>query len=86
MVYLIIAIALAIAGFLAFSKKLNSSSAWRATLTPLASIMGSGFLVCAPLIGGIAGPASLFFMIGLLVVAYCVGEVIRYNIQYFEPV
>lgn len=84
--YLIIAIALTVAGFLAFSKKLNGSSAWRATLTPLASIMGSGFLVCAPLIGGIAGPTSLFFMIGLLVVAYCVGEAIRYNIQHFEPV
>lgn len=84
--YLIIVIALAVAGILAFSKKLNGSSAWRATLTPLASIMGSGFLVCAPLIGGIAGPTSIFFMLGLLVVAYCVGEAVRYNIQHFEPV
>ncbi len=48
--------------------------------------MGSGFLVCAPLIGGIAGPTSIFFMVGLLVVAYCVGEAVRYNIQHFEPV
>ncbi|MFC4992109.1 hypothetical protein [Rubritalea tangerina] len=83
---LIIAIALSVAGFLAFSKKLNTSSAWRATLTPLASIMGSGFLVCAPLIGGIAGPWSLFFMIGLLLVAYAVGACIRFNIRHFEPI
>lgn len=48
--------------------------------------MGSGFLVCAPLIGGIAGPWSLLFMIGLLAVAFCVGEAIRYNIRYFEPI
>lgn len=84
--FLIIAIALVVAGSLAFSKSLNQSSAWRATLTPLASIMGSGFLVCAPLIGGIAGPWSIFFMIGLLIVAFCVGEAIRYNIRYFEPI
>lgn len=71
---------------LAFSRKLRGSSQWRATLTPLASIMGSGFLVCAPLIGGIAGPLSLLFMVALLVMAYCVGEAIRYNIRYFEPV
>ena len=84
--FLIVAIALCVAAILAFSRKLNASSAWRATLTPLASIMGSGFLVCAPLIGGIAGPWSLLFMLGLLIVAFCVGEAIRYNIQHFEPI
>lgn len=83
---LIVLIALSVAAFLAFSKKLSGSKTWKATLTPLASIMGSGFLVCAPLIGGIAGPWSVLFMLILLVMAYCVGEVVRYNIRYFEPI
>lgn len=82
----IVLIALVVAGLLAFSKRLRASKAWKATLTPLASIMGSGFLVCAPLIGGIAGPWSVFFMLILLAMAYCVGEALRYNIRHFEPI
>jgi hypothetical protein len=41
----IIIFALLLAGHLAFSKRLGTSSNWKATVTPLASIMGSGFLV-----------------------------------------
>jgi hypothetical protein len=51
----IIVVALLLAGYLAFSKHLAASSNWKATVTPLASIMGSGFLVSAPLLGGIVG-------------------------------
>ena len=53
----IIVVAVVFAGYLAFSKRLAASSNWKATVTPLASIMGSGFLVSAPLLGGIVGIA-----------------------------
>ncbi len=82
---LILVTALAMAAYLAFSKTLAGSSDWKATVTPLASIMGSGFLVSAPLLAGVVGHLALFFMAGLLVLAYLVGNAIRFNIRYFEP-
>ena len=82
----IIIIAIALAGFLAFSPRLTKSTGWQATATPLASIMGSGFLVSAPLLAGIVGNLALFCMAVLLVLAYLVGNVMRFNIRHFEPV
>lgn len=58
---------------------------WLATITPLASIIGSGFLICGPLLarefGAMAAPA----MIALLLLAYAVGWIIRWNIAHAEP-
>ena len=58
---------------------------WKATVTPLASIIGSGFLVSAPLLvrefGGYAAPAMLL----LILVAGMIGWTIRYNIRVVEP-
>ena len=82
----IIAIALTLAGYLAFSKKLSKSSNWKAMVTPLASIMGSGFLISAPLLGDIVGNFAIFCMGILLIIAYLVGGAIRFNIKYFEPI
>jgi len=82
----VIAVALALAGYLAFSRRLARSSAWKATVTPLASIMGSGFLVSAPLLAGIAGNLAVACMAVLLVLAYAVGSAIRFNIRHFEPI
>ena len=82
----IVIVAVVIAGYLAFSKRLAGSSSWKATLTPLASIMGSGFLVSAPLLGGIVGNLAVICMGVLLVLAYGVGGAIRFNIQHFEPI
>lgn len=48
--------------------------------------MGSGFLVSAPLLAGVVGNLALFFMAGLLILAYLVGSTIRFNIRYFEPI
>ncbi len=59
---------------------------WRATITPLASIIGSGFLVIAPLLASLAGGNALFAMMAIVGVAYMIGEVIRFNIRYAEPV
>ena len=55
----IIIIAVVLASYLAFSKRLAGSSNWKATVTPLASIMGSGFLVSAPLLAGIVDVARI---------------------------
>ncbi|WP_320007587.1 hypothetical protein [Maridesulfovibrio sp.] len=71
--------------FLLFYRPLTESSAWRATITPLASIMGSGFLVCVPLLYTNVGNYAVLAISGLLVLAYGVGAVIRFNIRYSEP-
>ena len=82
----IIIVALLLAGYLAFSKRLAASAGWKATVTPLASIMGSGFLVSAPLLAGIVGKWAVACMAALLVLAYAVGSAIRFNIRHFEPI
>jgi len=84
--FLVIATALALGGYLAFSARLASSTTWQAMVTPLASIMGSGFLVSAPLLAGIAGVWAVFAMALLLILAYLIGGAIRFNIVHFEPI
>ncbi len=83
---IIVTVAIILGANLAFSKRLSASSNWKATVTPLASIMGSGFLVSAPLLGGLVGNLAVVCMALLLVLAYAVGGVIRFNIRYFEPI
>ena len=63
---IIMAIALLGASYLTFSRKLANSSNWQATLTPLASIIGSGFLVSAPLLSGAVGNLAVICMAVLL--------------------
>lgn len=75
-----------VGAYLIFSRRLGRSKNWRATVTPLASIMGSGFLVSAPLLAGIVGNFAMLCMAVLLVLAYCVGYAIRFNIRHFEPI
>ena len=83
---LILMIALLLTGYLVSSKRLARSPGWKATVTPLASIMGSGFLVSAPLLAGVVGNWAWLCMAALLLLAYLVGEAILFNIRYFEPV
>jgi len=82
----IVVVALALGGYLVFSRRLAASKSWKATVTPLASIMGSGFLVSAPLLAGIVGNLAVVCMAALLVLAFLVGGAIRFNIRYFEPI
>lgn len=82
---LILLTAVLAAGVLAFLPALRRSRAWTATVTPLASIMGSGFLVSAPLVATVAGVYAPLAMAGLLAVAFGIGGVIRFNIKYAEP-
>ena len=64
---------------------LRESRTWRATVTPLASIIGSGFLVVAPLLYFIVGDLAPLAMLAIVVVAYMIGEAIRFNIIHEEP-
>jgi len=82
----IVSVALLLSAYLAFSKRLSKSSNWKATVTPLASIMGSGFLVSAPLLAGVVGNLAVVCMAVLLVLAYAIGGAIRFNIRHFEPI
>lgn len=65
--------------------RLRNSDTWDATVTPLASIIGSGFLVSAPLLADVLGDLSLFAMAGLIALAYLIGGAIRFNIAHAEP-
>ena len=76
-----------IATFAFFARpSLRRSRVWRATITPLASIIGSGFLVVAPLLGSTVGRWSLIAMVGIVALAYAVGGAVRYNIAHVESV
>ena len=81
---LAVATALAVSAFLSFGPFARSRS-WRATVTPLASIIGSGFLVCGPILAKEFGSAAIGAEAVLLAIAYAVGVVIRFNIAHVEP-
>ena len=53
--------------------------------TPLASIFGSGFLVMVPILVGTVGDKALYAMAAIILLAYSVGSVIRFNIKNVEP-
>lgn len=63
-----------------FYRPFRRSTFWHATITPLASIIGSGFLVCAPLLVLIAGHWAPLAMTGIVLIAYGLGSSIRFNI------
>ncbi len=66
--------------------RVRHSETWRATVTPLASIIGSGFLVVAPLLGFTAGRFAVVAMAGILVLAQLAGSAVRYNIAEVEDI
>jgi hypothetical protein len=67
-----------------FSHKMRTSTLWRATITPLASIIGSGFLISAPLLALVAGPYAAFVMLVIVMVGYILGSSLRFNILHTE--
>ena len=83
---MLILVALAVAAYLAFSRRLARSESWTAMVTPLASIMGSGFLVSAPLLAHEVGNLAVLCMAVLLALAYALGGALRFNIRHFEPI
>ena len=70
---------------LLFSKSFRNSKIWRATVTPLASIIGSGFLVSAPLLILTTGKLAPLAMGAIVIIAYALGSSIRTNILFVEP-
>ena len=66
------------------TRRVRNSEAWRATVTPLASIIGSGFLVLAPLLSATVGSWAPVAMIGIVGLAYAIGATLRFNIAQGE--
>ena len=58
----------------------------RAMVTPLASIIGSGFLVAGPILAHTAGNHAWIAMLFLCAAAYLFGGAIRHNIAVVEPI
>lgn len=65
--------------------RVRRHAGWRATVTPLASIIGSGFLVVGPLLAGVTGHWATLAMAGLCTLAWLFGSAIRFNIAHAEP-
>lgn len=56
-----------------------------ATVTPLASIFGSGFLIIIPILERELGALAVVGMAGVCLVAWMVGIAIRHNVAVVEP-
>lgn len=82
--WIAVGVAVVVTAALTFGRFARSDS-WHATVTPLASIIGSGFLICGPLLAKEFGGAALLAMAVLLAIAYAAGWVIRFNIAHVEP-
>ena len=82
---LILAIVIAVLVALSLSfGPVARSARWSATVTPLASIIGSGFLICGPLLAKEFGSAAVGAEVILLAIAYAMGAVMRFNILHVE--
>ncbi|OUS19146.1 hypothetical protein A9Q95_16020 [Rhodobacterales bacterium 59_46_T64] len=73
-----------LAGAILIWPRVANSIVWRATITPLASIIGSGFLVLGPILDVSYGGYAPLVMVGLCMVAYLFGSAIRFNIADIE--
>ncbi len=56
-----------------------------ATVTPLASIFGSGFLIIVPVLERTLGALAILGVIGVCVLAWFIGTAIRHNVAIVEP-
>jgi len=79
-------VAVFIAAFaILISPPLRRLRPWSATITPLASIIGSGFLVSVPLLASAIGLWSIPAVAALTGLAWLIGGALRYNIRHGEP-
>lgn len=72
------------AGVLLLHPRLANARVWRATITPLASIIGSGFLVLGPILDASYGYLAPLVMAALCLAAFLFGAAIRFNIAAIE--
>ena len=77
----LILIAVVAAGGLLLQPRLANSQLWRATITPLASIIGSGFLVLGPILDVSFGAMAPLAMAALCLTGWVFGSAIRFNIS-----
>jgi|TARA_B110000908_G_scaffold150346_1_gene184298 hypothetical protein len=80
MLNVLIVLTTILAGGLLLYPKLANCRVWRAAITPLASIIGSGFLVLGPILNASFGQYAPLIMAVLCAVAYAFGAAIRFNI------
>lgn len=85
MLNIIIVVVAAVVLLFMFHPRVTQNSNWHATLTPLSSIIGSGFLILAPLLASVVGLYSPVAVVGIVLFAYAIGGVIRFNILHAEP-
>jgi hypothetical protein len=83
---IVMVIATGLAALYLLRPRLMNAPLWRATMTPLASIIGSGFLVSGPILAHVAGNWAWLAMLGLCTISYLFGGAIRYNIQHAETI
>ena len=76
--------ALIITGFVLLHPRIARSKNWRATVTPLASIIVSGFLVLGPVLQHAYGAHAALAMAALCGLAWAFGSAIRFNIAHAE--
>lgn len=57
----------------------------RASVTPLASIFGSGFLIIVPLLERSMGRLAVVGALAVCSVAWALGSAIRHNVAIIEP-
>ena len=70
---LLVSLSVVIAAVL-LRREVRDAPFWCATVTPLASIIGSGFLVVVPLLAGIAGTLSVFAIVGIVLLSFWLGK------------
>ena len=80
---LILLICLVVAGVLVYPP-LARARIWQATITPLASIIGSGFLILGPILDASYGVHAPIVMAALCLGAFAFGGAIRFNIRRIE--
>ncbi|MEW8047224.1 MAG: hypothetical protein AB2805_12090, partial [Candidatus Thiodiazotropha sp.] len=85
MLNVILVVIAAVVLLIMFHPRLLKNVSWQATLTPLSSIIGSGFLIIAPMLASVIGVYSPLAVIVIVVLAYAIGGVIRFNIIHAEP-
>ena len=74
-------IAAALLAIVLLNRRVMRIRSWRATVTPLASIIGSGFLIIAPLLAETFGRHAWLAMLGLCALGYLFGWAIRYSMR-----
>jgi len=77
-----IVLTLLLVAALLFWPRVAKAPMWRATVTPLASIIGSGFLILGPVMLVNFGSWAPLAMLVLCALGYAFGSAMRFNIRY----